>query len=354
MILAFIVALFAGALLLPGLDRPGYPLPNGETREYKLTGMTMFFLLNIAVGVATFGFGISLAPIVEHFWSLLIVASVVAFAWSIALYAYGKRTGAVMKSRTGHEGPGPGWARDFWFGNELNPSWLGVDLKMFMYQPSLLGAYLVVLSFAYAQHERHGVITPQMWCFVGFWFAYLFTHYVKEEFMLSTWDVTTENFGFMLVWGDLVYVPFWYPLPGFWIVDQTTPFTTAQWVALTAFFALCLAVFRGANWQKEHYRRNPQARIWGKPARSIGDKLLVSGWWGIGRKINYTGEVGVYLSFALCAGLSHWQPYLVPLSLLALLLQRAARDDRKCREKYGPLWEDYCRIAKFRMLPLIY
>jgi delta14-sterol reductase len=89
-----------------------------------------------------------LAPIVEHFWSLLIVASVVAFAWSIALYAYGKRTGAVMKSRTGHEGPGPGWARDFWFGNELNPSWLGVDLKMFMYQPSLLGAYLVVLSFA--------------------------------------------------------------------------------------------------------------------------------------------------------------------------------------------------------------
>jgi Ergosterol biosynthesis ERG4/ERG24 family len=61
---------------------------------------------------------------------------------------------------------------------------------------------------------------------------------------------------------------------------------------------------------------------------AIGCKLLVSGWWGIGRKINYTGELGVYLSFALCAGVSHWQPFLVPLSLLSLLMQRDARDDK--------------------------
>jgi delta14-sterol reductase len=204
-----------------------------------------------------------------------------------------------------------------------------------MYQPSLLGVYLIVLSFAYAQYDRHGLITPQMWCFVGFWFAYLFTHYVKEEFMLSTWDIIAENFGFMLVWGDLVYVPFWYSLPGFWIVDTIRPFTPAQWIGLCAFFLLALAVFRGANWQKDHYKRNPQARIWGKPAQTIGGRLLVSGWWGIGRKLNYTGEVCVYLTFALCAGVSHWQPFLVPLSLFLLLTQRAARDDRKCRAKYG-------------------
>lgn len=354
MVLGFIAALFMGALILPGLDRRGYPLPNGQTKEYKLYGMSCFFLLNVALGIATFGFGISLAPIVEHFWSLFIVANVVAIAWSLGLYAYGKRSGTVLKSRTGHEGKGRAWAKDLWFGNELNPTWLGVDLKMFMYQPSLLGVYLIVVSFGYAQYERHGVITPQMWCFFGFWFVYLFTHYVKEEFMLSTWDVTTENFGFMLVWGDLVYVPFWYPLPAFWIVDQTTPFTTGQLVALTVFFLLCLTIFRGANWQKEHFRRNPLAKVWGKPPRTLGGKLLISGWWGIGRKINYTGEVGVYLSFALCAGLSHWQPYLLPLSLFLLLVQRAARDDRKCREKYGPLWEDYCRTVKFRMLPFIY
>jgi delta14-sterol reductase len=354
MVLGFVGALFLGALLLPGLERRGYLLPNGQTKEYKLYGMTLYFLLHIVLGIATFGFGISLTPILQHFWSLFIVANVLAIVWSLALLIYGKRSGSVPKSNVGHDNAWPGWLKDLWFGNELNPTWLGVDLKMFMYHPALLGVYLFVLSFAYAQYERHSAITPQTWCFVGFWFAYLFTNYVKEENLLSMWDVLDENFGFMLVWGDLVYVPFLYCLPGFWIVDETTPFSTAQWLALTAFFLIALAVFRGANWQKDHFKRDPQAKIWGKPAQTIGGKILTSGWWGIGRKLNYTGEIGVYLSFALCAGLSHWQPYLLPLSLFGLLTQRAGRDDEKCRAKYGPLWEEYCRVAKFRMFPFVY
>lgn len=354
MVLGFVGLLFVGSILLPGLERRGYTLPNGETRNYKLSGMTLFFLTHIVVGIATFGFGISLTPIVQHFWSLFIVANVIAIVGSLALYAYGKRGGPGLKSEVGHDLPLPSWLKDLWFGNELNPTWLGVDLKMFMYQPSLIGVYLMVLSFAYAQYDRHGVVTPQTWLFVGFWFAYLFTHYVKEENLLSMWDVITENFGFMLVWGDLVYVPFLYSLPGFWIVDETARFTTAQWMGLTAFFLVALTIFREANWQKDRYKQDPHAKIWGKPAKTIGGKLLISGWWGIGRKLNYTGELGVYLSFALCAGVSHWQPFLVPLSLLLLLTQRAARDDKKCRAKYGPLWEEYCRTAKFRMIPFVY
>jgi Delta14-sterol reductase len=354
MVLGFIAVLFAGSLVLPGLDRRGQPLPNGETNVYKLTGMTLFFLLHIAVGIATFGFRLSLTPIVQHFWSLLIVANVVAILWAVAIYTYGERGSPMLRSEVGHDLPWPRWAKALWFGKELNPTWQGVDLKMFMYQPSLMGVYLIILSFAYAQYERHGSITPQMWCFVGFWFAYLFTHYVKEEFMLSTWDVIAENFGGMLVWGDLVYVPFFYPFPGFWIVDETTPFTTAQWVGLTVLFLLSLNLFRGANWQKHRFKQDPLAKIWGRPVKTIGGKLLVSGWWGLGRKLNYTGEVGVYLSFALCAGLSHWQPFLLPFSLLLLLTQRAARDDKKCRAKYGDLWEEYCRTARFRMFPFLY
>ena len=89
-------------------------------------------------------------------------------------------------------------------------------------------------------------------------------------------------------------------------------------------------------------------------AETLGGRLLVSGFWGFGRKINYTGEIGVYISFAACAGLSSPYPYLLPLSLLVLLTQRAARDDKKCRAKYGELWEAYCKRARFRIIPFIY
>jgi delta14-sterol reductase len=102
------------------------------------------------------------------------------------------------------------------------------------------------------------------------------------------------------------------------------------------------------------FKQDPLAKIWGRPAKTIGGQLLASGWWGISRKLNYTGEIGVYLSFALCAGLAHWQPFLLPLSLLVLLTQRAARDDKKCRAKYGRLWDEYCRTVRLRMFPFLY
>jgi delta14-sterol reductase len=86
----------------------------------------------------------------------------------------------------------------------------------------------------------------------------------------------------------------------------------------------------------------------------IGGKLLASGYWGIGRKINYTGEILVYVSFALCAGFASLWPYALPLALLGLLLHRAWRDDKRCRAKYGALWDEYARVARFRVIPGIY
>ncbi len=354
MALGFLAALFLGARFLPGIERTGYPQPDGTRKRYSLTGMTLFFLGHVVVAVAVLGFGVSLTPIVQHFWSLLIVALALSVAISLGLYAWGRRAGPVCRSDVGHDLPLPAFARDLWFGNECNPQWLSVDLKMFFYQPSLIGAYLMNVSFAYAQWERYGTLTPQMLCLCSFWFAYLFTHYVKEEFMLSTWDVIAENFGFMLVWGDLAYVPFLYCLPGWWMVDATEPFAASAWIPLVAFHLAALTVFRQANWQKERFKQDPTASIWGRPPRVLGGKLLASGYWGIGRKINYTGEIAVYLSFALCAGFVSPWPYALPAALLALLLHRAHRDDKRCRAKYGALWDEYGRIARFRVLPLIY
>jgi delta14-sterol reductase len=354
MALGFLLALFLGARFLPGIERTGYPQPDGTRKRYSLTGMTLFFLAHVVAAVAVLRFDVSLAPIARHFWPLLVVALALSVAITLALYFWGRRAGPVCRSDVGHDLPLPPLVRDLWFGNECNPVWFGVDLKMFLYQPSLIGAYLMTVSFAFLQWERHGLVTPQMLCLCFFWFTYLFSHYVKEEFMLSTWDVIAENFGFMLTWGDLAYVPFMYSLPGWWMVDATEPFPAGALVALVVFHFAALAVFRQSNWQKERFKQDPSAPIWGRPPRVIGGKLLASGYWGIGRKINYTGEILVYVSFALCAGFASPWPYALPLALLGLLLHRAWRDDKRCRAKYGGLWEEYARVARFRVIPGIY
>jgi len=358
MALGFLAAMFAGARFLPGIERTGYPQPDGTRKRYTLTGMTLFFLSNVALGVVVvlkaLGFGVSLTPVVQHFWSLLIVALVISTGITLALLIWGRRAGPVCRSPESTTLPLPAWLKTFWFGNECNPELFGVDLKMFFYQPSLIGAYLLTASFAFAQWDLHGIVTPQMLCLCIFWFTYVFTHYVKEEFMLSTWDVLAENLGFMLVWGDLTYLPFLYSLPGWWMVDATQPFSAAAISALVAFHFAALVIFRASNWQKARFKQDPTAPIWGKPPRLVGGKLLASGYWGIGRKVNYTGEILVYASFAACAGFSSFGPWLLPLALFALLAHRAQRDDKRCREKYGALWREYGEIARFRVIPFLY
>jgi len=358
MALGYLAAMFVGARFLPGLERVGYPQPDGTRKRYTLTGMTLFFLSNMALAsvvvARALGFAVSLTPIAQHFWSLLIVALALSTGITLALLAWGRRAGPVCRSPESTALPLPAAVKEFWFGNECNPEFLGVDLKLFFYQPSLIGAYLLNVSFAFAQWERHGLVTPQLLCLCLFWFTYLFSHYVKEEFMLSTWDVLAENFGFMLVWGDLAYVPFLYSLPGWWMVDVTEPFSTTALIALIAFHFAALAVFRQSNWQKERFKQDPTAPIWGKPPRLVGGKLLASGYWGIGRKVNYTGEILVYFSFALCAGFASPWPYALPLALLGLLVHRAHRDDKRCRAKYGALWTEYGKIARWRVIPFVY
>lgn len=341
----FFFAMLAAAAALPGERVTGFPQPDGRRKTYRMTGLAMFVLTHMVVIGATLVFGVSLAPLVTTwFWPLFAAANLFAVLWTVALYVGGRRRG--------NRPSGKGLVYDLWMGVELNPEWRGVDLKVWAYQPSLIGLGILVAAFGYAQYEQLGHLTPQMILYQAFWWLYLYTHYRDEAGVLSMYDVIAEKFGFMLVWGDLVLVPFFYCTAGWYLLAQPEPMAWPGLVALVVAYAVGLWVFRGANKQKHTFKVDPGAAIWGETPRLLGGRLLVSGWWGIGRKINYTGELTVYFSIAATAGLSHIGPFLVPLWLLGLLLHRAWRDEQRCSAKYGDLWTEYCRAVPARMLPM--
>jgi steroid 5-alpha reductase family enzyme len=62
---------------------------------------------------------------------------------------------------------------------------------------------------------------------------------------------------------------------------------------ILALKALGYLVFRGANSQKDLFRREPShprvASLRTMPTER-GTRLIISGWWGIARHINYTGD----------------------------------------------------------------
>ncbi|PRP92106.1 Ergosterol biosynthesis ERG4/ERG24 family protein [Enhygromyxa salina] len=353
----FIVVLFALTRLLPGKKVLGQPLPgSGERLTYKINGMALFVAVHMLIFTGAWFFGLSLTPLLDHFWSLLIAANIITVIW-LLLMNRGSRARLAAAAERGEEDEQSakrGALARLWYGIELNPHFLGVDLKIFAYQPSLIGLGVLNVAFAWAQYEELGHLTPQMLAYQLFWWGYLFTHYWIEDNVLSMWDVIAERFGFMLLWGDLVLVPFFYSLAGWWLVSNTEPMPIWQVVGIAALHVTGLWIFRESNAQKNRFKKDPSAKIWGKPAETLGGRLLISGWWGIGRKINYTGEIMVYSAFALCTGFSSLIPYLLPLWLCMLLPHRAWRDEQRCAAKYGELWDEYTKIAKFRMIPFLY
>jgi len=71
--------------------------------------------------------------------------------------------------------------------------------------------------------------------------------------------------------------------------------TLSTWgiAALLALKAVGYAIFRGSNSQKNQFRldpAHPSVRQLQSLPTARGTRLLISGWWGIARHINYFGD----------------------------------------------------------------
>jgi protein-S-isoprenylcysteine O-methyltransferase Ste14 len=103
---------------------------------------------------------------------------------------------------------------------------------------------------------------------------------------------------------------------------------------------------------------DPKKPIEGKPPQVVktgrpGRDLLISGWWGRARKINYTGDILIAIAMSMPCDL-YLLAYLYPIYLTILLINRAKRDDERCREKYKECWTEYCKKVPYVMIPGIY
>jgi delta14-sterol reductase len=166
--------------------------------------------------------------------------------------------------------------------------------------------------------------------------------------------------GFKLGWGCLAFYPFFYAI-GLWAVaDMPNPHAPMPLLVFAAllFFAGWI-LSRGANLQKHLFKTNPEAAFLGvitPLSITNGDqRLLASGFWAVSRHVNYLGEILMAAGLALSLGYPEKiAPWLYPAYYLVLLIPRERDDDRRCREKYGELWDRYCGKVPYRIVPGLY
>jgi hypothetical protein len=323
----------------------------GEKLRYRLNGprvliaVVILWVITCASGLLGWG------AFYEHRWEMAAGACALGIVFTVAM---------VLPFASV---PGKTLWEDLYLGRLENPQWGGgrLDAKMGLYLVGAVMLELNVLSFTAHHVLLHGS-DPSPGVIL---YATLFTFFVAEylnfeEVHLYTYDFMAERVGFKLGWGCLVFYPFFYCV-GLWaMAAEPNPHRSVGWlVSCAVLFSSGWVLSRGANLQKFQFKRDPKAKAFGiLDPRTLSDgskNVLTGGFWGLSRHINYLGEIlmasGLTLSLGYPFALTPW---LYPLYYVALLFPRQAADDKRCAERYGALWDEYCRRVPYRIIPYLY
>ncbi|CAF1223055.1 unnamed protein product [Rotaria sordida] len=243
---------------------------------------------------------------------------------------------------------------DIYLGRLKNPQWFfnRVDGKILLYLIGGIGLELnlILFYFEYLQENKSMTnIILYVFLFSFFTIEYFYHEYVH----LYTFDFIIEYVGFKLVWGCLVFYPFFYPT-AIWCKIHPIRLSFNRQIFSICIFFLGWILSRGANNQKYLFRTQPNALFLGfiRPI-TINGRLFCSGWWSLSRHINYLGDtlMAIGLSLAIHGGIFPW---LYPLYYILLFIARERTDYERCKKKYGLDWNEYCRRVPYRIIPFLY
>lgn len=96
-----------------------------------------------------------------------------------------------------------------------------MDLKEFCeLYPGMIGWAVLNLAMAHNQWTQLGRVTNSMVMVNVFQLVYVMDSLWFEKSILTTMDITTDGFGFMLAFGDNTWVPFTYVLQAKYLADN--------------------------------------------------------------------------------------------------------------------------------------
>lgn len=258
---------------------------------------------------------------------------------------------------------------DYMMGIEFNPRFgKTFDFKLFFNgRPGIIAWTLINLSYAAKQYERYGFVTNSMILVNVLQGLYVLDFFWNETWYLKTIDICHDHFGWYLGWGDCVWLPYLYTLQGLYLVYNPIKLSTPHALGILTLGLVGYYIFRSTNHQKDVFRRTDgDCLIWGqKPTfleckyvsadgNTHKSKLLTSGFWGLARHFNYTGDLLGSLAYCAACGGTHVLPYFYFVYMSILLVHRCIRDEHRCSAKYGQDWKLYTNTVPYRLIPGVF
>uniref|UniRef100_A0A0K0E3R1 7-dehydrocholesterol reductase n=1 Tax=Strongyloides stercoralis TaxID=6248 RepID=A0A0K0E3R1_STRER len=259
---------------------------------------------------------------------------------------------------------------DLFFGINLSPKFLDIDIKKFVTHQLATSLWLVyIISALLYAKKNQKQLNDTFICVSLLQIAYIFKFLWNEHLFYSNLDAQNDRMGFYRTWGVIVFIPTIYTTPVTIAANLTksmNPFFYNFTVFGMGLFAITMTYY--VDSQKYNFRfSRGRYKIMGKDPFFIVAKsrkengdiqtslLLGSGFWGITRKINYSFEWLTIISWILLLGKATPLLGLFPVLFITIfLIGRALRDEQRCLQKYGNYWVQYCHRVPFVFIPGVY
>ena len=252
---------------------------------------------------------------------------------------------------------------NFYLGQELYPMINKLNIKFFtncrigmMLWPTLLIIYINT------QNKLHKKINMSMLSNFIIQIIYIFKFFYWEKGYMNSLDIMHDKAGYYICWGCIVWVPSFYTLSGYYLVNNKGTNDNISFALLIT--GICGIILNyWADYQKLIFRETKgQCKIFFKDPKFIIAKylnenicynnlLLTSGFWGVSRHFNYFAEL--ISAYSWCLNCNSIFGLMYPIFLTILLIHRSKRDYEKCKIKYLN-WSCYCDKVKYNIIPYIY
>lgn len=358
----FVAAQMLFLRFLPGKIAFGPVSPAGNVPSYKANGPLAFFLTIFLFLFSSFYLGLFSPTIIyDHFFELLGALNLFSLAFCLLLLV----KGYYMPSSKDAGGTG-NLIFDYYWGTELYPKLFGSDIKQLVNcRLGMMFWPIFIVSFAAKEAALHG-LSDSMAVSVALQLIYIAKFFFWETGYLRSLDVMHDRSGFYICWGLLVWVPGIYTSQALYLVNHPVHLGWALSCIIFFFGVAAILINYLADRQRQVVRAtNGECLVWGQKPKLIkgqyetelGERkenyLLASGWWGISRHFHYVPELIASFAWSVPALFTHFLPYFYVVYLFILLVERAFRDDRRCREKYGKSWDAYCEKVPYKIIPPI-
>jgi len=356
--------------LMPGSTRYGPATATGHVPKYTDNGLLHCFLFSaVFFGCSNLGAGLyDVGVIYDVFPPLIGALNITGLLFCLFLYVKG-----LSFPSTKDCGSSGSVVIDYYWGTELYPRFLGLDVKRLVNcRFSMTFWMLAGLSFTYRSFTIHGRVDYGLLLSAVSQYLYLVKFFAWEIGYMRSIDIIVDRAGFYETWGCLVWVPSLYTLHTRVLVRAPSHLSLEVSVALFVLSLVGVFLNFWADKQREWFREaNGEMNIFGRKAEFVRAEysvvengklvkktslLLASGFWGVARHFHYLFELTAAWSWGLLGNplINGVVPLFYPIFLTILLFDRARRDEEKCLKKYGEDYKKYAALVRHYIIPGIY